>query len=274
MLYRGYNDVVLLIENIEVNSITSILCVSNSRLNAIINDEKADTKISLPDYITRKAFSLLCRYYGYATIDIDEENVTELLICCICLNEPNLLSKCKNFILSHLNNKLVIDIINQIMYLPKEYLNDLKTAVCDYICLNCTSILDNENLFGKLYLDHINFIVNLENLLIPSEQYLLDKILKHYNYGIENIENKNEEYNETIEKLNWKKININEIGDKDFGLIDIETIYKRIYQQPIKRKYGRIPKTGYRILNEMILNGFKDIDKIKDMLCILILLYL
>lgn len=274
MLNKGFNDVDLLVENEEVDSITSILCASNERLHNIINDEKADTKILLPDQITKKAFSLLCCYYGYATIDIDEENVTELFMCCICLNEPNLLSKCKNFILSHLYNKLVIDIINQIMYLPEDYLNDLKTAVCDYICLNCTSILDDENIFRRLRLNNINFIVNLENLLIPSEQYLLDRILKHYNDGIENIENKNEQYNETIEKLNWKEINMCKIDKRDLNVIDMNIMKKSISEQSRKRKYGRIPRTGNEILNGVILNGIKDIDKIKNLFCILILLYL
>lgn len=80
MINEGYNNIVFLIEGEEVCSISSILCVSNERLNNIIKDKKADNQILLPEHITKKAFSLLCNYYGYGTIDIDEENVCEIRI--------------------------------------------------------------------------------------------------------------------------------------------------------------------------------------------------
>lgn len=264
MLNEGYNDVVLLIENEEVCSVSSILCVSNTRLKAIIKDEKAVGKISLPEKITRKAFCMLCRYYGYGMVEIDEENVCELLMCCICLDEENLLVKCKEFILSHLNNRVVVDILNEMNYLPDNYLSDIKTTICDYVCLNCISIFDDNIIFKKLHLDNINMIIRLENLLIPCEKYLLDKIIKHYHENIENIENKEAEYNEVLKNLNWKEIKFSEMSEKDLDIIYIDKMKKILNKEPIKRKFGRIPITENRMLNEMILNGMKDIDSIKD----------
>lgn len=120
-------------------------------------------------------------------------------------------------------------------------------------------------------MDNFKIIISLENILVPSEKYLLDKILKHCNENIEKISNndeKDEKYNEVMKYLNWRKIDIREIGEKDLDAIDMKTIKKSKSEEPIKRKYGRIPNTENKMLNEIILNGIKNIDAIKDMNCI------
>lgn len=95
MMNEGFNDIILSIENEDIPAISSILCVSNQRLKSIIKDEQVEDVVALPELITKKAFSLLTIYYGYGTIDIEEENVCELLLCCICLNEEYLFSECR-----------------------------------------------------------------------------------------------------------------------------------------------------------------------------------
>lgn len=42
---RGFNGIVLLIENEEVASISSVLCTSNLRLKTIIKDVQAEDKM-------------------------------------------------------------------------------------------------------------------------------------------------------------------------------------------------------------------------------------
>lgn len=263
MLNKTYKEVVLIVENEEIACVTSILCESNDRLNEIINDDKIEDKVSLPEQITRKAFSILCNYSGYGVIDVDEENISKLLLYCICLNEVDLINICAEYILSHLNTRFVIDILNLLYDVPENYLNDIKTAVCNYIRLNCIILFDNFEIFKLLHLDNIQFIISLDNILIPSEKYLLEKILSHYHQNLERLENKEDKnckYNDVMKYLNWKDINYHEINDDDLDIIDLNVMKKSKIHKPIKRKYGRIPKTG----NEM-----NDPDSIKDLFCIL-----
>lgn len=268
MLNEGYNDIVLLIEGEEVSSVSSLLCISNDRLKSIIEDDKVEKQILLPYQVTKNAFSLLCNYYGYGLIEINEENVSEVLMCCICLNEMKLLSICEKYVLNHENERIIMGILNLMENIPENYLCTMKLRMNDYISLNCTSFLNNNEILKNLRFENLEYILKIDNLLIPDEKYLLDKILNHYNESIKIIEDKDKKYNEIMKNLNWKKINIYEIDDKYLDLIDLNLIKKSKSENPIKRKYGRIPHTENTILNKMILNGIKDMDKIKEMNCI------
>lgn len=233
MIEAGYSDLVFVVEKEEISSIALFICHSNERLKNIIEDPKADDKIVLPDHITKRSFLLLSCYYGYGVVDINEENVCELLNCCICFNEVSLLNICLKYIKSHTSKKLVVDVLNILNLIPKYYLNDLDMVLKDYIQINCYEILNDKNILNCLYIDDLKFIICIENLLIPNEKYLLDKILEHYKNhqknGITLRMNKEEEkrrYNEIIKLLNWKEINIGEINVSDIELINLNMMYK------------------------------------------------
>lgn len=82
------------------------------------------------------------------------------------------------------------------------------------------------------------------------------------------MENKRKKYNDVLKLLNWNEIDDREVEEKYLEPIDLNLMKKNKSEKKIKRKYGRIPHTGNRVLDEMILNGFRDRDSIKDMFCI------
>lgn len=246
MIESGYSDLVFVAEREEIPSICLFMCHSNERLKKIIEDPKAEAKIVLPDHISKRSFLLLSCYYGYGVVDINEENVCDLLNCCICFNEVNLMNICLKYIKSHENKKLVVDVLNIFNLIPKYYLNDLEIVLIDYIQINCCEILNDKNVLNSLLLDDLKFIISIDNLLVPSEKYLLDKILDHYKSHLKKGSNmrmnKDEEekrYNETMKLLNWKEINIGEINVSDIKLINLNMMYKSV-NESINRIYNGI----------------------------------
>lgn len=264
---QDYSDIVFLVNNEEVPAIKSDICMYNEELKRRINEKQGETKILLPAEVTKKAFILLNYYYGNVDIDINEDNVSELLLCCICLNDDSLMIDCKNYILSHLNNKLAVEILNMMEFIP-ESLDNMKSVVDEYIKINWVSICDDENMLKYLRLSNFEYAYSLKDLLIPSNEYLLAKQLKHYHERIEDMENKRKKYNDVLKLLNWNEIDLQNIDAKDLEIIETNEMLLSRSQTQIKRKYGRIPHTGNRVLNKMILNGFRDRDSIKDMFCI------
>lgn len=128
------------------------------------------------------------------------------------------------------------------------------------------SFLNDESIFSKLDLDNINFILTHEDLIVSSEKYLLDKILKY----IHDNNGKEEKYNEVMKNINWKEIDIREIDEKDLDIIDMNLIKKSKSQKSIKRKYVDIPSTNNSLLNRIIFNVLNDINSIEEMNCIFI----
>lgn len=154
-------------------------------------------------------------------------------------------------------------------YIPENYLEDIQNRISDFLRLNCITFLDDESIFSTLHLDNINFIITHEDLLISSEKYLLDKILKHSHVN----NGKEEDYNEVMKNINWNEIDIREIDEKDLDIIDMNLIKKSKSQKSIKRRYVNIPSTDNKLLNKIILNGLNDSNSIDEMNCILLFYY-
>lgn len=134
-IHKWFADTILLIGNEEIPVNRTLLCLFNEELKNIILNSQDSMRISLPEIITKKAFLLMIRYYGFSTIKIDEDNVSELLLCAICLKEEKIITCCKHFILSHLSDKLIEELLNILQLIP-ESLSEIKTAVTDYIRMN------------------------------------------------------------------------------------------------------------------------------------------
>lgn len=220
--------------NIEVNGeiipcIKSFLCYKNPIFNKLISDPLCPSPLPLSDAVTKHSFMLLLRYYGYGTIDINNENVVEVLRICILYNENYLLRICKEYIEKHFNEDLIAELLSTTEYLNNDYMNSTNDLLQNYLQYNGYDIFCKSELYN-LPISLVKYILSTPGLIIPDENQLLSQILSYYTAITEELNNNKqipleikrefeEDYEDLMSKLDWNKIKVNKLKDTDLLII-------------------------------------------------------
>lgn len=190
---KGYGDVKFSVRGEEVEGVKSIICSKNSTLSTIINDEKAFNVIPIEERIHVESFKMLLSYYGYGKIILDDENVSNLLYCCLCYFEMNLGNKCKEYILNYLCVNLIIDLLKNVN--PSLIENDsgeFKIKIESYIRENSVKLLSEAKSLS-LPIDILDYINSICELVEQNDGFSLENISKYYNKTIKSLCEKKEE---------------------------------------------------------------------------------
>lgn len=178
LISLGYSDLTIQIRNGEMlQSIKSIMCYSNKKFREIIEDPKFDNTLCLNENINKESVILLFQYYGGGKIKITDDNIQNLLLFCLYYNENELLVELKKYCASHLDEEIVIYLLNHVEIVEMEILKDLKNNFEIFLKENVYLLLENVN---KLNIDGIKYILSTKHLSIKNENEILNSVLKYY----------------------------------------------------------------------------------------------
>lgn len=194
----GYGDINININETVIQSVKSILSMRNPIFKQLIKDSQNEKVISLNLSITTEVFIEIEKYYGGGTIIVDEHNIMDILKFCYFYEESNLFMKCKYFIVNHMTNELMIEVLKFVSLIQTKEFGDIKNDI-DLFCQLHSFIYFNDNSYLNFELESLEYILSLQHIIIKSENYLLDKIVDYYN---------NKSGSETANQILFQYINI------------------------------------------------------------------
>lgn len=222
LVSKGYGDVRFDVGGEEVEGVKSLICSKNQTLASIINDEKVDSVIPIYERIKMNSFKMLLRYYSYGKIILTNENVCNLLYCCLCYNEIDLSDKCKEYILNHLSIELVISLLENLeTKLIDNDKGEFQIKVESFIRDNSVKILSEPNTLS-LSIEALEYINSVSHVVEKEGGFSLQNISKYYNNIIGKV------YEKKQEKLIKNIKELNNLLDKNY--ID----YKKINEEDMK----------------------------------------
>lgn len=261
MIEFGLSDFSLLFENGEkLNGIKSILCYSNEIFRKVLEDPQVEDPVPVAETISKESMILLFKYYGGGKVEIDEDNVSGLLLLSLYYNEKELFNELKSYAINHMNEKIVKDLLN----------SKVSTGILDKLCFsfiqnNAYLMLENE-ILNEICLDGLKYILSLDNVIMKSENSLLSSLLKYYKVNKNEIEKLSEyknEFNELLEYVNWEKIELKKEMFELQPLKNIQKIIVKSSKHEFNRYYCSIPKLSNSKLHSIIQKYFINPELLK-----------
>lgn len=261
MIEFGLSDFSLLFENGEkLNGIKSILCYSNEIFRKVLEDPQVEDPVPVAETISKESMILLFKYYGGGKVEIDEDNVSGLLLLSLYYNEKELFNELKSYAINHMNEKIVKDLLN----------SKVSTGILDKLCFsfiqnNAYLMLENE-ILNEICLDGLKYILSLDNVIMKSENSLLSSLLKYYKVNKNEIEKLSEyknDFNELLEYVNWEKIELKKEMFELQPLKNIQKIIVKSSKHEFNRYYCSIPKLSNSKLHSIIQKYFINPELLK-----------
>lgn len=176
---NGMGDVKFQVEDEIVYGVKSILSYNNSTLKHLIQKNgESDEVIVLDPCISLQGFHNLLIYYGLQKPTITKENLVDTIISSLYFNEKQLFESCKQFFISNIDDSLLNEMC---IFLPKLNPSPLVQEFKDYI----NKYIQSNNICnlseGRCKsLELLNYMLDISNLEVPSEEYLLELLFHLY----------------------------------------------------------------------------------------------
>lgn len=97
LVKNGYADTKIIVQNAEILSIKSILCLGNPVFKQLMEDTQFSGRLVLCDGSSEVGFYALERYYTGESIEINSNNVIDIIAICLFYNEEKLLKIAKRY---------------------------------------------------------------------------------------------------------------------------------------------------------------------------------
>lgn len=251
MVEDGYGDFCFDTGENEIYFVENIISSCNEEMKRLI-DKSTNNRIRIKDpLITDESIINLLIYYGNGTIEISEENVVDMFYTCLIFRENVLKFYIESFIKQHCNIKIMKQILDILCSVDSLELVNVNKMALDYLQLNGYKLL-SDNEIDDLSISSISYILHIPNLIIKSENYLLKKLITHFNNSKKHLErfdsisyssyfpskrNKsgglNEKYKNLFDLLNWEKISLTEFSKNEIEVI--KNLLKEIEESKDKR---------------------------------------
>lgn len=271
MVEDGFGDFCFEIGKNEIWFVKNIISSCNNELKRLISKSK-NNRIKVSDlFVTKESIINLLIYYGDGTIEINDKNVVEMFYACLVFKENILKSYLENYIKYHCSIKIMKRLLDILSSIDSNELMNINKIAQNYLQLNGYKLF-SENEMNSLSFNCISYIFHIPNLIIKSENYLLKKLIMHYNYSKRQIEkndsfsysptkrNKNdlyEKYKILFDLLNWEKISLTEFNKSEIEMI--KYVLKEIEESKKKRNYEMIKIN--RIYIDPIRSGNEQLDE-------------
>lgn len=210
----GYGDIDININQTVIRSVKSILSMRNPIFKQLIKDSQNEKVISLNLSITTELFLEIEKYYGGGTIIVDEHNIMDILKFCYFYEEYNLFMKCKYFIVNHMTNELMMEVLKFVSLIQTKEFGDIKNDIDVFYKLHSYIYFDDNN-YLNFELESLEYILALQHIIIKSENYLLDKIIDYYN----NKSGSESENQILFQYINMQALDMNRLKQKTMKLL-------------------------------------------------------
>lgn len=208
---NGFGDLRVIIGNEEIRTFKFLLYVCNETLRKLLENPLFEEPLMLSENCSKTSFFLLEKYYEGIEIDVNEKNCVDLLSLCVYYNEESLLSNVVDYITNHLNEEIIINLLNKKEILNNEKLKELKDKFDDFI-KNKNYKLMNEDLLKYIDVDNMKYLFSNGRMFNGNEIDLLKLLLDYYKNNIRERREK-EEMKILIEKCGFKKELLSELTE-------------------------------------------------------------
>lgn len=176
---NGMGDVKFQVDDQIIYGVKSILSYNNCIIKQLIQKNgDSDDAIVLDPCITIQGFHNLLIYYGLQNPIITKDNLVDTIITSLYFDEEQLFNSCKQFFISNIDDNLLNEMC---LFLPKlnpsPLIQQFKDCINEYIESNNICNL-NEGKCNSLEL--LNYMLDITDLEVPNEDYLLDLLFNLY----------------------------------------------------------------------------------------------
>lgn len=137
---RGYNDLKVMINGEEINTIKCLFCGRNKILNKIVNNKSFSGCLILNEKCSKEGFLLLESYYSGGIIELNQNNCVKLLNICLEYNENGLEKECEDYIFNHSNDIIIKEMLNN-KYFNYFEIPKIKKCIIIYLKDNINELL-------------------------------------------------------------------------------------------------------------------------------------
>lgn len=173
---RGYNDLKIMINGEEINTIKCLFCGRNKILNNFVNNKSFNGCLILSEKCSKEGFLLLESYYSGGIIELNQKNCVKLLNICLEYNESGLEKECEDYIFNHLNDIIIKEMLNN-KYFNYFEIPKIKKCIIIYLKKNINELLKHIQLLPFNVISDICDSVRINN---KENIMLLIKLLCNY----------------------------------------------------------------------------------------------
>lgn len=151
----------------------------NPTFKQLIDDYKFNGELEIMDEITLNGYKSVERYISGNCVYFNPGNICDILFSSICYNEKILMKECEKYIIKTINPDIsfnLLKIIPKIKYMRD--LNKLCKCIENYIKNDGIKYIKND-LYKQFSTESVSFILSKCKIIIPNENYLLNKILEY-----------------------------------------------------------------------------------------------
>lgn len=151
----------------------------NPTFKQLIDDYKFNGELEIMDEITLNGYKSVERYISGNCVYFNPGNICDILFSSICYNEKVLMKECEKYIIKTINPDIsfnLLKIIPKIKYMRD--LNKLCKCIENYIKNDGIKYIKND-LYKQFSPESVSFILSKCKIIIPNENYLLNKILEY-----------------------------------------------------------------------------------------------
>lgn len=206
--YCGHTT--LNVQGEEIKIFAPLLACQNSKMaDLIVNHKKIDREVTIT------GSKMFINYLSYSVIDINDENVADIIVASSYFNVPDLLSESKQYLyalllftlfryfLQHQSPNTILRLLDSE---NEVFISKFQSIVDNFnfsqIISNNVFLMLNDNYIKEMKLSTFIFILEEDNLVIPNEDYLADKILSFVSYHQE-VQSKITEF--LLKYVDWNK---------------------------------------------------------------------
>lgn len=172
-------------------------------------------------------FNILMKFYLNEEIDINNSNIFDILLICVCYDEEELLNYCIDYMKENLNEEFAISLLTKSVIIKSKYFKEFEIFLNDYLIKYGYILLRKENIL-KFSIENIQYILNRNEMIINEIELLESLLLFMKEKG------SRKEICEIISNLNVNKININGLNEEKRNILkemiesgEIRLIYTR-----------------------------------------------
>lgn len=112
LVENGFGDIKVKIRENVILSVRSILMNGNETLKKLIEDVHFVGFIELYEECDEIGYYEMEKYYGGGDVVMEESNVCEILLFCLCYKDDEIYFDCLNFIKNNINDEILLKLIH------------------------------------------------------------------------------------------------------------------------------------------------------------------
>lgn len=219
ILSLSYSDITLRFSDYStLKSVSLFPSICNQYIKELYS-RSVNGVCDMPQNVTKRGYELLLIYYGYSDLEVTVDNCVDLLMTSYAVKEVEVFQKVVDFIKDNMNMKLC-KILMELNITNNNDFKSINECINNHISDNGYNLLnDGILLYLDAYLQYpipiIHKIVSSENLIIPDESYLFNKLYNYYYHNYKLCSDKKTFINymkELFYHIQFKKVNPENIG--------------------------------------------------------------